>query len=317
MMLGKNITDASIVAARGAINQVDPFRPYHMLVEPEHSASGVVEDVATIFLSNRECPFHCLMCDLWKNTTLEKVPVGAISEQIRFALSSLPPARHVKLYNSGNFFDAQAIPRDEFQSIGKLVSGFQTVIVENHPRLCNASCVEFQQLCGTQLEVAMGLETSHEPTLAQLNKQMTTHDFEQACRFLCNNGIRVRAFILLRPPWTSEFDGIQRAIESVRFAFDCGVQCCAVIPVRAGNGMMELLQSEGLFSPPRLTSLEHVLEETLTWNRGRVFADVWDAEQFAECQVCVGERVARLQQMNLQQEHVASVSCTCDVRQSE
>jgi len=298
-----------ILAARGPKNHVDPFRPYHMLVEPECSADGIVEDVATIFLSNRECPFRCLMCDLWKNTTNEKVPVGAISEQIRFALSSLPQASHVKLYNSGNFFDAQAIPREEFKSIASLVSGFQTVIVENHPKLCGASCVEFQQMCGTQLEVALGLETSHEPTLSLLNKQMTTRDFARACRFLVKNDMRVRAFILLRPPGTSEVEGVQRAIESIRFAFDCGVQCCAVIAVRAGNGMMEQLQANAVFTPPVLRSLETAVDETIMWKRGRVFADLWDVEQFSECGSCVRRRVERLQQMNLSQTIGPSVSC--------
>lgn len=304
------MNDSVILAARGPKNDVDPLRPYHMLVEPECAANGMVEDVATVFLSNRECPFRCLMCDLWKNTTDVQVAIGAISEQVRFALRSLPAASHIKLYNSGNFFDAKAICREEYQSVAELVSKFRTVIVENHPRLCGIRCVEFQQMCGTQLEVALGLETSHEPTLLQLNKQMTTDDFARACEFLQKHEIRVRAFILLRPPWTSEDEGLQRAIESVRFAFDCGVQCCAVIPVRTGNGIMERLQSQGAFSPPALTSLEAVLDETLTWQRGRVFADLWDVQQFSTCEACAGQRVRRLQQMNLSQTICEKVLCS-------
>ncbi|MCA9072398.1 MAG: hypothetical protein KDA84_25915, partial [Planctomycetaceae bacterium] len=69
-------TDREIVEARPAKNLVDPNRPYAFLVEPEMAASGQVVDVATVFLTNRECPFRCLMCDLWKNTTDESVPPG-------------------------------------------------------------------------------------------------------------------------------------------------------------------------------------------------------------------------------------------------
>src|SRR2546430_5667940 len=50
-------------------------------------------DVATVFLSNRECPFRCLMCDLWKNTLETTLPPGRIVGQIRWALERLPPAR--------------------------------------------------------------------------------------------------------------------------------------------------------------------------------------------------------------------------------
>lgn len=295
------ISDRLIINARGARNDVDPWTPYHFLNEPEHSVSGVVEDVSTIFLTNRECPFRCLMCDLWKNTTTSTVPLGAIPAQIDYALSRLPAAKHVKLYNSGNFFDAQAIPPADLPAIVDRVRHFQTVIVENHPRLCDSRCSDFQDLLGTQLEIALGLETSHPPTLAKLNKQLTVKDFAQACDLLLKSQIRIRAFILLKPPWTTEEQGIERAIESVRFAFDCGVSCCAVIPVRPGNGIMEQLGKDGIFTPPRLSSLEKVMRETLSWNRGRVFADLWDAQQFADEPAEAGLRIGSLEIMNLNQ----------------
>jgi radical SAM enzyme (TIGR01210 family) len=306
------ISDEQILAARGPKNPVDMFRPYHVLTEKECGASGKVEDVATVFLTNRECPFRCLMCDLWKNTTDAKVPVGAIPAQIRTALQTLPPAEHIKLYNSGNFFDTQAIPSEDFPQIAELVRGFQSVIVENHPKLCTTSCVQFRDLCDTQLEIAMGLESSHEPTLATLNKQMTTDDFAAACEFLRNNDIRIRTFILLRPPGITEEQGIEQAIDSVRFAFNCGVNCCAVIPTRPGNGIMNRLQQTGQFTSPRLNSLETVLNQTLSLQQGRVFADLWDAEQFSDCPACVTQRIDRLNNMNLTQSIQPPVQCdTC------
>lgn len=289
------------MSARGKRNAVDPWRPYHFLVEPEYSAKGQVEDVATVFLTNRECPYKCLMCDLWKNTLEHSVPPGAIPAQIDFALQRLASAGHIKLYNSGNFFDGKAVPPSDLRPIAERVRHFQTVIVENHPRLCGPHCGEFQQLLGTQLEIALGLETSHEPTLATLNKQMTTADFARACRTLLAQNIRIRAFVLLRPPGLSEQAAIEQAIESVRFAFGCGVSCVTVIPVRAGNGILDRLQQSGHFSAPALRSLEAVLEETLGWKQGRVFADTWDAAQFADCAACSDTRIRRLQTMNLTQ----------------
>ena len=63
------VTRRELLAARGPKNKVDPRRPYAFLVEQELSAAGEMEDVATIFLTNKECPFSCVYCDLWKNTT--------------------------------------------------------------------------------------------------------------------------------------------------------------------------------------------------------------------------------------------------------
>lgn len=303
------ISSRQILAARGPKNEVDPNRPYHAFVEPEFSVDRIVEDVATIFLTNRECPFRCLMCDLWRNTTDKRVAAGAIAEQIQHALATLPDAARIKLYNSGNFFDAAAIPSGDLPQIAKLVCGFQSVIVENHPKLCGDRCLYFRDLCGKPLEIAMGLETSHDATLRRLNKQMCAADFAHATKFLVAHGIRVRAFILLRPPWTSEQEGVQRAIDSVRFAFDSGVDCCAIIPTRAGNGIMDHLAARGDFVPPQLTSLETVVDQALAWNRGIVLADLWDVQRFATCHHCADRRIQRLQSMNLTQTVPPSVVC--------
>ncbi len=301
-MIGRPLpSNSEILNARGPRNIVDPWRPYHFLVEPEFSRHGKIEDVATVFLTNRECPFHCLYCDLWKNTTEQTVPPGAIPAQIDFAMQRLPAARHIKLYNSGNFFDPKAIPTADWPEIADRIGSFDTVIVENHPNLCGTACGEFQQLCGTQLEVAIGLETSHEATLALLNKQMTTDEFAQACTTLLDQQILIRVFVLLKPPGTSEEQGIDRAIESIRFAFDCGASSCSVIPVRSGNGIMEQLAARGEYSPPKLSSLEHVVSEALRWKRGRVFADLWDAAQFADHPETVDVQMERLRAMNLRQ----------------
>jgi len=304
-------TSSEIASARPAKNAVDPRRPYAFFVEPEATASGSVEDVATIFLTNRECPYRCLMCDLWKNTLDDVVPPGAIPEQIDYALGRLPSAQHIKLYNSGNFFDAKAIPPGDHAAIAQRVRGFSTVIVENHPNLCSEACAGFRDSLGTSLEVALGLETVHPRVLPALNKQMTLDDFDRAVELLLGDSIAVRAFILLRPPMLDEQEGVEWALRSIEHCFALGVGCCAVIPTRAGNGIMEQLRRDGLFAPPRFESLERVLEAGLRMNGGRVFVDLWDVEKLANCPRCGRERIERLRQMNLVQRAAPSIACNC------
>jgi radical SAM enzyme (TIGR01210 family) len=303
--------DAWILAQRPAKNAVDPRRPHAFLVEPERTAAGTVEDVATVFLTNRECPFRCLMCDLWKNTTDARVRAGAIPAQLEFALERLPPARHIKLYNAGNFFDAQAIPPGDWPAIAALVERFATVIIECHPLLIGERCREWQRLLRPALEVAMGLETIHPEVLPRLNKRMTLADFERAARFLRGHGIAVRAFLLLRPPYLSEAEGVRWAKRSLDYAFDVGVQCCVIIPTRTGNGAMERLQAQGLFERPRVESLEEVVEYGIALHRGPVFADLWDIEKFYTCKRCGPARKQRLHAMNLTQQSVPRVVCPC------
>ena len=300
-----------ILALRPPKNVVDPARPYAFLVEPERTRTGTVEDTAVVFLTNRECPFRCLMCDLWKNTTDHRVRDGAIVQQVAYALVRLARASHIKLYNAGNFFDAQAIPPADWPRIAELLHSFQTVIVESHPRLIGPRSLAFREMLRPELQVAIGLETVHPEVLPRLNKLMTLADVEAAVRFLTAHNIAIRAFILLRPPFLSESEGVHWAKESLRFAFDVGVECCVVIPTRAGNGAMDELQRRGEFTPPRLESLEEVLDFGIRLNRGRVFADMWDVEKLAPCASCGPERAARLHGMNLTQRPAPPVGCSC------
>jgi radical SAM enzyme (TIGR01210 family) len=307
------INDQWIVSRRGDKNTVDPHRPYAWLIEKEMAASRTVVDTAIIFLTNRECTFHCLMCDLWKNTTDFTIPVGAIPDQIEWALNKMPDIRHLKLYNSGSFFDNRAIPEEDYRRIASLLSHLDTVIVESHPRLVGERCLHFRDMLKPQLQVALGLETVNPDLLLRLNKKMTLQDFAASVGFLKSHGILSRAFILLRPPFLNEEEGIDWAKKSLDFAFRVGVECCTVIPVREGNGAMDHLLDQGYFSRPDISSLETVLEYGIGLNEGRVFADLWDLNLFSSCSGCYDKRAERMNQMNLNQIIPDPVVCDCKV----
>lgn len=293
--------DQEILAARPPKNTVSPHVPYAFLNETEYSSHGTLTEISTIFLTNRECPFHCLMCDLWKNTTDQTLKPGMIPRQIEYALARLPAAKQIKLYNSGNFFDAKAIPQTDFTHIAAHVQNYERVIVENHPLLCNQACLDFQQLIPGQLEIALGLETIHKDALQSLNKRMTLDDFSKAVEFLLSHSIQTRAFILLKPPFMTEQAGIEWAIRSVEYAFSLGVECCSIIPTRSGNGILEQLEQDGQFSAPQFSSIETTLEACLSLEQGRVFMDLWDLEQHYQTEVNLNRRLDRLKQMNLSQ----------------
>ncbi|HRQ50017.1 MAG TPA: hypothetical protein PLR74_05755, partial [Agriterribacter sp.] len=254
----------AIVELRPSKNRLSPFVPYHFLHEREPGLLGGIETVNTVFLTGKECVFRCLMCDLWKNTLDEPVPAGAIVRQIDHALERLPKADVIKLYNNGNFFDTKAIFPGDYPAISARVAGYKRVIVENHPKLCNQHCIELNNLLNGKLEIAMGLETIHPGALPKLNKQITPEDFQKATAFLLRQHIDVRAFVLLNPPYiTNDNENVLWALKTIQFAFDSGAVRCAVIPVRPGNGVMEMLWKNNDYTPPSLAMLEAVFEKAL------------------------------------------------------
>ena len=251
------------------------------------------------------------MCDLWRHTLTETVPRGAIPAQIDFALAQLPSARQIKLYNSGSFFDKRAIPSADYQDIATRIKHFERVVVECHPKLINESCLQFRDLLGAaKLEIAIGLETVHPEVLPRLNKGATLQDFQNAAAFLKQNDIALRVFILVKPPFLNEDEAIFWAKQSTDFAFDCGASVVALIPTRRGNGALEKLEEFGNWSPPRLKTLENATNYGINLKKGRVFADLWDLEQFSACEKCFAARRARLETMNFTQQILPPVLCS-------
>ncbi|MGA2213776.1 MAG: radical SAM protein [Bryobacteraceae bacterium] len=295
------IRDQWILARRPARESLDPARPYAFFVEEECSKDGSVVPVATVFLTNRECPWRCVMCDLWRNTLTESVPIGAIPAQIEYALGRLANARQIKLYNSGSFFDGRAIPVEDFPAIAEGVKSFERVIVESHPVLVGDGALRFRDLLQAPLEVAMGLETVHPDILPRLNKRMTLRQFAEAADFLRDHAMDLRVFVLVKPPFLEEAEACEWAARSIDFAFDCGATAVTLIPTRGGNGAMEDLAGNGEFSPPRMATLENAFVYGLGLGRGRVFVDLWNMHSHESCPLCYDARVERLQAMNLRQ----------------
>ena len=120
----------------------DPWRYQDMIVEDERAADGLVARSATVFLTGRECPWRCVMCDLWRYTTPFDTPRGAIPAQVvaaRRALegeaSLVSRVTQMKLYNAGSFFDPRAVPESDYDAIATGLAGLERVVVESHPAL--------------------------------------------------------------------------------------------------------------------------------------------------------------------------------------
>jgi len=305
-----SLHDDFVLQHRSAKQRLDPQRAYASIWEEERDDSGALASTAVVFLTNRECPFRCVMCDLWVNTLDESVPSGAIAAQIRSALDALPPARQIKLYNAGSFFDPAAIPSGDDEDIAEAVNGFDRVIVESHPAFLSGAygerCLRFRNLIAGELEVAIGLETAHPGVLARLNKKMTLEAFRRAASFLRDHDIGLRAFILLSPPFMPAGEAVEWACRSLDLAAECGATASAVIPTRGGNGAMEAIGDA--YQPPSLRGLEAAVEYGIARGGMRVFADLWNIERFFDCH-CSADRSARLRFMNREQQVPSPVTC--------
>lgn len=295
--------DTRVRAVREPKPEVDPWHPLGTLFETEPTASGSAEDTLTVFLAGAECPFACVFCDLWQYTLSGPTPVGAIPTQIETALGEIPsgfdPATlRIKLYNASNFFDDRAVPPVDDAAIVALLSPYGAVTVEAHPRIVGSRCFEFAERLDPTLEVAMGLETVDPGVLERLNKKTSVADFDRAAADLRANGIDVRAFVLLAPPYQPAEGVVEWTVRSVGHALRAGARAVSINPVRSGNGFLEALRDSGDWEAPSLAQMEDALARSLGLGGGPVILDLWEIDRFRRCSECDEGRIANLLSMN-------------------
>jgi uncharacterized Fe-S cluster-containing MiaB family protein len=148
-----------------------------------------------------------------------------------------------------------------------------------------------------------------------LNKRITLDDFAQAACGLQERDIDVRAFVLLRPPWTEEQAAIDWCRRTIEFAIEHGARHVTVIPVRGGNGALEQLAAQGEFEPPMADSLEQIAREFLAHPGCLVTVDLWDWHKLrGTCGACSELRRLRLERMNVTRIEEPTVQCeVCNV----
>lgn len=314
----KVVLQRQILQARGPRANIRADRVIDWSLEEEAAShnrlsKGKVAKVLTLLLAAKECPWRCVMCDLWKNTLVGPTPVGAIPQQIEEVLGQAPRADWIKLYNAGSFFDQKSIPPVDYGRIAALCNTFQRVIIENHPRLCGPSVADFQQLLGTQLEVALGVETVQPGMLRRLNKGMSREHVDKAILFLRQQQIDVRAFVLIQPPWTTASEAVRWGKLTVLHLVRLGVRHISLIPVRSGNGWMEQLQARGEFAAPSLETIEMLMDELQELSTETVLTlDLWDWGSLVPRHTADCPRRRRLAAMNVTQTPQPAVRCACN-----
>ena len=290
---------------------VDPYTAHGSLFEDERRPSGEIERALTVFLAGAECPFTCSFCDLWRFTLDGPTPPGALTSQLGNVLQALdgPMPHRLKIYNASNFFDQRAVPSEDVLGIAKLAEPFVAVTVESHAATIGPRTLAFVRQIPGHLEVAVGLETIHPLAIEQLNKRLDLTQFDSAARFLAENGVDLRVFVLLGAPHVPADESVEWTVRSVEYAVERGASVVSIIPVRGGNGEMERLQGLGQFTPPTLSQLEDALDRSLQFSNTVVTADLWDAERLPACEHCRSERIARLRRLNLAGRAEPRIAC--------
>jgi len=223
-------------------------------------ADGREVDAMVLILRTSGCSWSrrggCSMCG-YNSASDSEVNAGNLLAQLEAAMERYDGEPFVKIYTSGSFLDGREVPPEARDEILQSFSAARRLLVESRPEFVDADSLSPLPRGST---VAIGLESSDDEVLARsVRKGFSSADYLRAAEAIKAGGMRLRSYLLLKPPYLSETAAIEDAKASVAFASLHGDEV-SLNPVNVQKGtVVERLWRRGDYRPPWLWSLLEVL----------------------------------------------------------
>ncbi len=285
-------------------------------------AGAVILPAGTCHWAARAGCYMCGYSGMEKRSPALTGSGGAIKILER-ALDELGEVEYLKIFNSGSFFDERQISAETRREIYELVSsrGVLRLQVESRPEFVTSEKLEeASELLAAELEVGIGLESASDYVREVfINKGFSFADFSEAVERCRRRGVRVKAYILVKPPFMSEAEAVEDAVESGLAAARAGATRLSYNPVCIHRGtLVERMFLRGEYSPPWLWSVVEVLRRVKrrlslpvvchpTGSGGR--------RTPRNCRRCTSQVASAIREFSATQElEVLELSCECRER---
>lgn len=202
----------------------DATQPATVYTTPERLPDGTPCTAATVILRTKGCEWWwksgCTFCGYF-NDVRDDVTSEDLHAQWEFAkkrTNDFEDCQMVKVYTSGTFFEDKENPPDWQETV--LTETYEKglhLIVEAQAHLCKEEKIRWVADKHPGCTVAIGLEAYDDAVLRfNCNKGFNTKQWHRAVNILRENGLRVKSYLLFKPPFMSEGDAIRQTSEWIR-----------------------------------------------------------------------------------------------------
>lgn len=214
----------------------------------------------------------CSVCGYINDSAHDSpIPEKRILEEIDHLLSQIDSKKPIefKLYNSGSFFDENDVPdklRMEILEkirkdprIFKLGVESRPEFLKNHLNIIKETKRLLEPI---QLEIGVGLESSNNAILKDCwNKGFSLEDYRKSVQKVRSLEIRLKSYILIKPPFLTEKEAIIDAINTARDALTIGTDVISFNPCNIQNGtLVNHLFKQDRYQPPWIWSVLFIVK---------------------------------------------------------
>jgi hypothetical protein len=174
----------------------------------------------------------------------------------------------VNIYNNGSITNDTELPPEARKEIYKRIGDtpeIKMVVLETRPEYVTQEKVdEIKALIPDKhVELAIGLEVKDD-MIRQLsiNKGFKLKQFDRAAALITPK-LNLRAYVLLKPAFVTEKEGIEHAVETIEHAFAVGTHTVSMEPCTVQDyTLLRFLKDKDQFNPPWLWSIVDVVKRT-------------------------------------------------------
>jgi len=261
----------------------------------------------------------CSMCG-YRSASVRGVTEEDLMGQVDQAVSQYGGEKFVKIYTSGSFLDDNEVPPAVRTRIFREFSGAERILFESRPEFVGD---EVLSSLPRTVTIALGLESSNDDVLEKsINKGFTSEDSRLAAVRIRNAGLKVRTYLILKPPYLKESAAINDAVASVMFADDFSDEI-SINPLNVQrNTLAERLWKRGEYRPPWIWSLVEVLRSCAGKTRSRLMSSPSGGgtqRGVHNCGVCDTDLLKAVERFSFSQniKDLDGVHCECRNRWSE
>ena len=248
----------------------NPYKPVAYWSEKDNVMGRVVRAFVAI-LRTRGCYWAlsggCTMCGYIQDAYMRPITEGQLLAQLEALKKAYSGEDYVKIFTSGSFLDRGEIPTKLYDEIFSCFSTAKVVSIESRPEFITKDAIEnlktVKRDYGLEIEVSIGLESSNENILRNLiNKGFGIESYVKAAKLLKDENFLVKTYVLLKPPFVSEYYAMMDAINSVIFASNFSDKISINPTVIQRYTLVEDLYKRGLYKTPWVYTLMTVLKRT-------------------------------------------------------
>lgn len=245
----------------------DASEPATVYYTPETLADGTPCSAITVILRTKGCHWWwssgCTFCGYF-NDTRDDVTNEDLHAQWAHAKSKFDNFKDhamVKVYTSGSLLEDREIPvpfqetvlRD-CQDLGK------ELIVESRCEQLTEEKLAWATSINTSFAVAIGLEAYDDEVLRfHVNKGFTTKSWDRAVTNLEKFNIRVKTYLMFKPPFMNEADALLHGVKWIEDVADRSDEI-SVNPMNIQRGtIIDRLHRNNEYRPPWLWSLVEMI----------------------------------------------------------